>query len=602
MAVRIPDETVAAVRSELDIVDIISDYVQLRRQGRNFSGLCPFHGEKTPSFSVSQEKQLYYCFGCGAGGDVFKFLMEHDGLSFAEAVVELGRRTSVDIPEEAAAVEELEEEASAWYQGHELAAKMYHHLLVSAPEGRKAREYLRSRGFTREMIDRFQIGYAPDAWQFLTDFLEKRGFRPEDMVEAGLLGARERDGGVYDRFRDRIMFPIWDKQGNVIAFGARVLEAEQQPKYLNSPESKVFHKGRLLYYFHGARPAIKRRNEAVLFEGYMDVIAAFRAGIDNGIGALGTSLSEEQARMIRRNADHVILCYDGDRAGRDAAWKNAEILQKAGLGVRIAMLPDGLDPDDYIQEYGSERFTANVTGEPLTVMEFKSRVLRQGKNLQQESGQLEYVEAMLKEISQLPKQLEQDYYLRQLETEFSLSYDALKQEMKQLMENRIQAQPKAAKSIPSKPKQQGRKVHAAEVKAERDLLTMMMHSADAALDIEERIGGHFQSETYQALAALLYSYYADGKPGDPSGFVHSIEDPELQREAASLAMADVDIDLTEEGMNDYVEEILYRGPARKRQQELLESMKQTADPEEKTALLQEFIELRKHSQPARGDS
>ncbi|PTL40536.1 DNA primase [Alkalicoccus saliphilus] len=594
MAQRIPEETVEKVRRELDIVDVVSEYVQLKKQGRNFTGLCPFHGEKTPSFSVSQDKQLYHCFGCGAGGSIFTFVMEFEGLSFLETVQKLASKTSVELPEIAPEQSTPEqEEAGVWYDGHELAMKLYHHLLVSSPEGRKAREYLRKRGFTKEMIERFQLGYAPDSWSFLTDFLQKRNFLPRDMADCGLLALRESDGRPFDRFRNRIMFPIWDKSGRVIAFGGRVLEADDKPKYLNSPESQVFNKSRLLYYFHGARPAVKRKNEAVLFEGYVDVISAFRAGIEHGVGALGTALSEEQAKMLRRNADRVILCYDGDEAGQKAAWKNAEILKKSGLEVFVAALPEGMDPDDYIKEYGADRFADTVIGQPRTLMEFKSVYLRRNKNMSQEADQLRFVEEMLIEISRLPKAIERDHYIRRLEEEFSLSYDVLKQEMKEHVQNNVQARTKQQKQIQRKvTAEQVRKMLTADEKAESDLIAMMIHSREAAEDVENRIGSAFQYETYQALAALLYSFYAAGHESDPAGFLETIGDAELKQTAAALAMKEVHVDLSEQVMEDYARQIIHRTPARKQIEELQQLMKQTNDVEQLKNYAAKMLELK----------
>ncbi|SDN43104.1 DNA primase [Alkalicoccus daliensis] len=594
MTQRIPEEVVNAVRRELDVVDVISEYIQLKKQGRNFTGLCPFHGEKTPSFSVSQDKQLYHCFGCGAGGNVFTFVMEYEGLSFLEAIQKLGKKTSVALPEiDEAAQEAPKQEEKSWYKGHELAMKMYHHLLVSSPEGKKAREYLRGRGFTKEVIDRFQIGYAPDSWNFLTDFLTKRGLDPKEMSTCGLLAARESDGKQFDRFRDRIMFPIWDKRGNVIAFGGRVLDPENKPKYLNSPESEVFNKGSLLYHFHGARPSMKRKNEAVLFEGYVDVISAYRAGIEHGVGALGTALSDEQARMLRRNADKVILCYDGDNAGQTASWKNAEILMNAGLEVYISVLPDGQDPDDYIQQYGTERFADNIIGRPKTLMEFKSGFLRRDKDMSLEADQLRYAEEMLIEIGKLPKALERDHYLKQLEEEFSLSYEVLKQEMKEHVQNNVKARTKEVRQVQRKETAaRAKKMQTAEEKAEQDLITLMLHSEEAAERVEERIGSAFQNETNQALAALLYSYYASGHNSDPARFIESVQDNDLKQQAAALAMKQIHLDLTEQVMDDYVNQILYRAPVKRQIEHLQQLMKQTSDREELTKYVNQLVELK----------
>ncbi|QKS70872.1 DNA primase [Paenalkalicoccus suaedae] len=593
MSERIPEETIEEIRSSLDIVDVISEYVQLKKQGRNFIGLCPFHGEKTPSFSVSQDKQLYHCFGCGAGGNAFSFVMEYDGLSFIEAVQKLAPKTNVTLPELSIPVNksEVSDEWKHWYDGHDLAAKLYHHILTSSPEGKKAREYLRKRGFTKTMIDEFQIGYSPDSWSFLSDFLLKRGLKAEDMANCGLVGLRESDGKPFDRFRDRIMFPIWDKQGKVIAFGGRILDPDSEPKYLNSPDSEVFNKGNLLYYFHGARPKMKKKNEAVLFEGYIDVISAHRAGIDYGVGALGTALTESQAKMLRRNVDRVILCYDSDNAGMQATWKNAEILQKAGLEVVVANLPEGYDPDDYIREQGADRFVHDVINRHQTLMAFKSSFLKRGKNVSTEADRLLYMEQMLKEIAKLPKALERDFYIKQLSDDFSVSPEVLKHELSELMAKKEKTVRKEAyKEIQSRTVASAKKMFDAHEAAERHLITLMLQSRSIAEEIEKEIGANFQLEEYQALAALLYSFYGEGYDTNPSSFLERLEDPSLRKLAAELAMKQVNLDLSEQELHDYFKHIrLY--PLKQELKELRVQLDQVKEIDERMSIANRILAI-----------
>lgn len=268
MAERIAEEKINQIRQAVDIVEVISDYVQLKKQGRNYFGLCPFHGENTPSFSVSPDKQIFHCFGCGAGGNVFSFLIELEGISFQEAAVKLAAKANIELdldmstgPKE----KKVPEDIQAMLQAHELLRKFYHHLLVNTNEGQPALEYLMDRGFTRESIDKFQIGYSLNSWDYVFKFLSKREFSPEWMEKAGLIIKREKDGTYFDRFRNRIMFPIFDQNGKTIAFSGRTLGAEQ-PKYLNSPETPIFNKSKILYNYHLAKPNIKKLQNAVLFE------------------------------------------------------------------------------------------------------------------------------------------------------------------------------------------------------------------------------------------------------------------------------------------------------------------------------------------------
>lgn len=554
---RIPEEKIEEIRRASDIVDVISDYISLKKQGKNFSGLCPFHGERTPSFSVSPDKQLYHCFGCGAGGNVFSFVMEADGLMFTEAAEKLAHRSNISLPEQTPATEQEQQSQSrlnTWHQAHELAAKYYHHMLMTADESKEARAYLRKRGFTKEMIDTFQVGYAPDSWEFLAPFLQKRGFDMDELEQSGLIGKRESDGQPFDRFRDRIMFPIWDRRGNIIAFGGRIL-SDGQPKYMNSPESDVFNKSDVLYFFHQARPAIRKRNEAVLFEGYVDVISAWRAGIDNGTAALGTALTPGHAKMIRRNADRVVLCYDADDAGMNAAYKNAETLQNAGLEVFIANLPEGYDPDDYIQTHGRERFVQDVIDGRLTWMNFLFFYYGKGRQLSAESDRLDYIDNMLKEIAKRKGAVEQDFYLRKLADEFSLSLESLKQEVRQMQKAGQKRQNRQIGQQHKQKAQELKQMIKADEWAERELIAHMIQSKQIAEEVRSRLGGLFQYDAYQAIAAHIYQFYGDGNDPDPAAFLETLEDEELKKTASALAMKEVNPDLSEHELTDYINEV-----------------------------------------------
>ncbi|NEU32377.1 DNA primase [bacterium LRH843] len=559
MSNRIADEKVELIRKTSDIVEVISDYVQLKKQGRQYIGLCPFHGEKTPSFSVSHDKQLYHCFGCGAGGNVFSFLMELEGFSFVEAVKQLASRANIDLPVTVSSNHNQtgkDQPQESLRSAHKVAAKLYHHVLTLTLEGKQGREYAELRGFTREQMEYFQIGFAPDRWDTLTTILGKREYSLELMEKGSLLGRRDSDGGYYDRFRNRLMFPIWDGQGNVIAFGGRTI-SDEKPKYLNSSESPVFSKGRTLYGLHLARPAIRKQASVVLFEGYIDVIAAWGAGVTNGVATLGTALTEEQAKVIRRNAETVTLCYDADRAGTEAAFRSANILELAGCTVKIAQLPMGLDPDDYILTYGAKRFQTDVIGASLTLMAFKMQFLRKDKNLQDEGERMRYITDVLTEISTLRRAVERDHYLRQLADEFSLSLDALKQEQYQIFRSQKKKQLHSfpEQKIPLRKSLESKKLLPAYQNAERLLLAHMMKDSEIAERVEERIGGSFNVDDHQAIAAFLYAFYGEGNMPNPSKFIQGLQDERLRRIATELAMLQVNDECRENELLDYMKQI-----------------------------------------------
>ncbi|THE15435.1 DNA primase [Bacillus timonensis] len=560
MGYRIPEETIEKIRLSVDIVDVISEYVQLKKQGRNYFGLCPFHGENTPSFSVSPDKQIFHCFGCGAGGNVFSFLMDLEGYSFAEAAVNLAEKVNIDLSDyqHQTAVSDKNNDVSKMQEAHELLKKFYHHLLLNTKEGQPALDYLTNRGFTREIIDKFEIGYALDSWNFATKFLQKRGFKPELMERAGLLVKKEDTGTFFDRFRNRIMFPIWDHQGKTIAFSGRVLEKDQEPKYLNSPETIIFNKSKTLYNFHQARLEIRKQQQAVLFEGFADVIAADRADVPNSIGTMGTSLTDEHVKIIRRNVESVVICYDSDNAGLDAALRASSMLLEAGCYVRVATMPNGMDPDDYINKYGAEKFKTDVIGASLTIMAFKMQYLRRGKNLQDEGERIRYIEDVLKEISSLEKAVERDHYLRQLSNEFSISLEALKQQQLQYYKSERKKKDNFAgnrnntKAKPPVSKHLLKAYH----NAERFLLAYMLRDRDIADKVQDQLQAGFNIEEHRAILTYLYAYYEEGHEPDISTFLTRIHDDNLKRIVTDIAMMSVEEEVSDSVLSDYVKQVL----------------------------------------------
>jgi DNA primase len=599
MAERIAEEKVNEIRQAVEIVDVIGDYVQLKKQGRNYFGLCPFHGENSPSFSVSPDKQIYHCFGCGAGGNVFSFLMDIDGLSFQEAAVKLAELANIELKLEGTTASrnpQLPEGSKQMIEAHELLRKFYHHLLVNTKEGQDALEYLLNRGFTEESIDRFQIGYALPSWDFAVKLLEKRGFSPGVMAKAGLVIQRENDGTYFDRFRNRIMFPILDHQGNTIAFSGRAM-GDEEPKYLNSPETQIFNKSKILYNFHLARGSIRKQQQAVLFEGFADVISANRAGVENGVATMGTSLTEEHISLLKRNVQAVTLCYDSDKAGIEAAFRASNMLSKAGFAVRVATMPDGMDPDDFIKVHGEEKFRNDIIGSSSTLMAFKLLYYRRGKNLQNEGDRLQYIEEVLKEISTLDKAVEKDLYLRQLANEFSLSLDALIQQLNQLEQAsapRKQNQPRPE----TRPAAYTRK---AELKpayhtAERRLIFHMMRDADVTYKVQEMLAGSMMNiDEHQAIITYLFAYYEKGHDPDPSAFLNYLQDNKLKRVVADIEMMPLNEEISEQELSDYIKQVLNYQKMLKIKEKMAEQKQaeRQNDILRAAAIATEIIQLRK---------
>jgi len=367
MSGRIPEELIRAIRERASLTEVVSEVVSLRRRGRTSVGLCPFHPEKTPSFTVSEERGFYHCFGCGEHGDVFAFVMKAQSLSFPEAVRTVAQRVGVVVPE---TLEGRAERSEPLAEALEVAAAFYRGMLRGA-QGERARSYLRHRGLGAESIERFGLGWAPASGDALARHLGTVGIARDVALAAGLLLERQRGGGVFDRFRDRIVFPITDPRGRVVSFGGRLLpdaagSSGAAPKYLNGPETALFHKGRTLYGLALAREAIRTADRVILVEGYMDVIALAQAGLPEVVAPLGTAITVEQLRILRRLSDRVVACFDGDAAGQRAAARSFPVFLQAGLWGRAVFLPSGHDPDTFVRAHGSTALREAIeAAEPL---------------------------------------------------------------------------------------------------------------------------------------------------------------------------------------------------------------------------------------------
>ncbi|PAU76289.1 DNA primase [Halomonas salipaludis] len=406
MVGQIPQRFIDDLLARVDVVEVVGERVQLKKSGRNHSGLCPFHQEKSPSFTVSQDKQFYHCFGCGAHGNALRFLMEYDNLRFPEAVEQLAARQGMEVPREGADDPRAQAREKKRKQGVnllELAASFFRERM-KMPEGQAARGYLERRGLSPQVVEEYGIGFAPNDWETLKRHLSEQGISEAVQIEYGLLVHREDSGRTYDRFRDRVMFPIRDVKGNTIAFGGRVL-GDAKPKYLNSPETPVFHKGRELYGLFEARQAHRQLERVLIVEGYMDVVALAQFGIRNAVATLGTSTSEDHLTRLFRMVDEVVFCFDGDRAGRQAATRALETVLPMmidGRQARFLFLPEGEDPDTLVRNEGAEGFQDRVVcASPLS--EFLFDQAAAGRDLARIEERERYASQVLKALARLPE-------------------------------------------------------------------------------------------------------------------------------------------------------------------------------------------------------
>lgn len=523
---------VEEVRKRSDIVDVVSEYVQLRRSGRSYVGLCPFHNERSPSFSVSADRQMYYCFGCGAGGTVIGFVMDIEGLSFQEAILRLAERANISIPNFGPIDQDsaIRSASQRMKEAHDLASKLYSYILMNTSAGVQALSYLQSRGLTRQTMTEFGVGYAPKDGRTIVTFLKRRGFDERLLVEAGL--AVELGAQTVDRFRDRVMIPIFDAQGAVVAFGGRSLAADAKPKYLNSPETLVFKKGLQLFHLHKARREMRRAQTALLLEGYMDVMSAWQAGVKHCVASLGTSLTEEQALVLKRSVDHLVIAYDGDAAGRKAAMRALETAQSAGLEVGIVLFPDGHDPDEFIAKRGAQAFQSLLQSSVLAPVDFLIGEERVRANLGSPSGRTDFLRRALQLVAERASPIEKDRLERSLASEFGVSVAALEEELA-LISKEVKRSDRRQHRTFDRPAEPNRVKNGAVRAGERILQSMMARSGVAEWLMNRGVD-ELASPEQTALLALFYSFRADFPEGESSAFIDSLEDPALRGYASSL--------------------------------------------------------------------
>lgn len=580
MANRIPEEKVEQVRSAVNIADFIGQYVQLKKAGKNLFGLCPFHEERTPSFSVNEQKQIFHCFSCGRGGNVFSFIMDLENLSFPEAVVKVADFGHIDLPasytaqsQPAAPKDQQQADLLKLYAD---SAKMYQHILVNTELGEPALKYLHERGLDDETIKTFGIGYAP-ANQLLLDFFKEHQTDYQLLRQSGLF-IENQAGDLRDRFVDRVLFPIKDASGRVIAFSGRILKkSPNEPKYLNSPETKLFNKRSVLFNFDLARGPIRQQKSVVLFEGFMDVIAAYRSGIQNGVASMGTSLTDEQIYMLERVTDTLYVCYDSDMPGQKATDRALKLLGgNSRLNLGVIQMPDGMDPDEYLRAQGQEKFVQVFEDGKQTPTAFEMQYLKHDLNLQNTPDKLTYLQAVLQQLAQLSSSVEQDLYLNQLVAEFDLDKDDLKQQLRSLVGQQAVrrggghsdepqvAPPPAPAPLGPPPATVDGSTNSGPLsrveKAERLLLYRLLNDHDVWLRVMAIAGFHFVHDSYQQILVYAEAYFKTHNQFDLGNFTDFMTDSDLQPVVTSLEFMDVANESSKEEIADLVNVIMNQQP------------------------------------------
>ena len=521
------DEIIEEVRSKNDIVDVISSYVKLQKKGSSYFGLCPFHNEKSPSFSVSREKQMYYCFGCGAGGNVFTFLMEYENYSFQEALKYLADRAGVELPEAEYSKEAREraDQKAILLEINKVAAQ-YFYVQLKSPQGAHALSYLKDRGLSDEMIHSFGLGYSNKYSNDLYQYLKSKGYRDELIVKAGLVTVDERYG-VSDKFWNRVMFPIMDSNSRVIGFGGRVM-GDAKPKYLNSPETMIFDKSRNLYGLNRARSS--RKPYFLLCEGYMDVISLHQAGFSNAVSSLGTALTQGHASLIKRYVKEVYLTYDSDEAGTKAALRAMPILKDVGITARIIRMEPYKDPDEFIKHLGAEAFEERIHKARNGFM-FGLEVLERDYDLTTPEGKTDFMKEAAKRLTQFDEEIERSNYIEAVAKTYHVGFEELRKlVLKMAVQTGLAKQVERPKRLDGK----SREKEDGHVKSQKILLTWLIEDEGIFNQIRRYITpDDFTGELYKKVAALLYEQY-EGQDVNPARIMNHFTDEEEHREVASL--------------------------------------------------------------------
>ena len=521
--VRYSEELIEEIRSSNDIVDVISQYVILKRSGRNFFGLCPFHKEKSPSFSVSPDKQIFHCFGCGVGGNVIHFVSKIENLDFRETLELLANRANITLPTLDNSYQDNKKAIlkSKVYEINEIAAKFYHENLYK-PTSKPAQEYIKKRKLDNRTLKSFVIGYSGN-FDELYNLLKQKGFTEEQILASSLVNKAD-NGKFIDRFRKRLMIPIQDTSGKFIAFGGRVLD-DSKPKYINSPENIVYSKGRNLFGLNIAKKGDTKK--LIIVEGYMDAISLYQRGITNVVASLGTALTEQQGRLLRKNSEQVIIGYDADGAGQAATLRGLEILQNMGCDIRVLQIYGAKDPDEFVIKYGPERFQKCVDS-AISLVEFKVKILKQNLNIENVNDKIKFLNEIAKILSKVDNSMEKEIYIDKISKEYGISKEAIYGEVNKLVYKKDNDK-KVLESTPIKNllrKENTEKIDESIIKREKMVIYILVNYPQESYEkVKDTIlVDNIKAEINKKIISKIYELYAQGKT---SNILDSFDDEEI---------------------------------------------------------------------------
>lgn len=578
---RLSEKKIDEIRQSVDIVDVIGNYLPLKKRGRNYLALCPFHDDSDPSLTISPEKQIYMCFVCGNGGNVFNFLKNYLKISYPEAIKMTASIGNVDISEYnlEKRVKPVDQKLEPLYKMHEEANKIYGHYL-NTKLALAAKEYLTARKMDEKIIETFEIGFAPSN-NVLKNAFEKMNFTPVAMYESGLV--IEANQG-YDRFNNRIMFPLHDATGRVVGFSGRIYQPNQnESKYMNSPESKIFIKGEMLYNYHRVIEETRQAGFVIVNEGFMDVIALYKAGIKNAVAIMGTALTKGHTRLLKRLSKIVYLCLDGDQAGRKATIKAIDILVQEGFQVKVIDLPNDLDPDEFLEKKGVDELNSLINN-PISSLEFKMNYYYELTNMDNYEERKNYLEVVASEICKLDDEIDQDYYISQLEKKSGFSKEIISRLVSKKSSIKIAQQ---STYVPYK---QSIRLIDKYSRAERDLLYYMMNDKNVAMMYEAKAGFMF-NDNYRIIASYIVDYYRHEIVLEIADLISSIDDENLVKNIVEISQLNLPKLNDTSAIDDYIN-IIKEKTVKIKIEELTKALKDTYDPKQKAQILKEIIALK----------
>lgn len=539
---RIPDQKIEEIRTSADIVDVVSEYVQLRKRGKNFIGLCPFHQEKTPSFTVSEDKQIYHCFGCGNGGNVFKFLMEFKNISFVEAVEEIAEHLGIKIQYDKETFDEQQSALEEFYEINLFAARFFSDNLLKSSDGEEAREYLKNRQIKQQTQRVFGIGYAPYGWDNFLSHAKDNKINLPKAKQIGLIDLNEK-GEYYDKFRGRVIFPIFSPNGRVIAFGGRILEKrDDTAKYLNSPESQIFSKRKTLYGLYHSKDEIRKLDRAILVEGYMDLVSLFQAGVKNVVASSGTSLTDEQVQLLSRFTKNIIILFDADPAGQKAAMRSIEILLKQNFEVKVITLPKGEDPDSFINKFGKDKFDEFVAS-AKNFLEYQTAQFEEQGMFEDPAKAADAIRVLVKTLSLVDDELKRNLLLKTISKKFNLREKLIESELNTLLDRQNERETNTVRQNVKAPKVPQDLISVGTIASDNPYekeLIRLLYSGDEEIIayIFDKVGIElFTNPKFKSLAEIVHDAYSDNH-FSPAYLIDKIDNDELKTFIFKLALAD----------------------------------------------------------------